>query len=57
MENLTTALATLFSFLFDQLTYVANFFISNTLGQVILGIALFCLGFNIVTSFLGIFKK
>lgn len=57
MSDFVSALSTLFSFLFDQLSYVANFFTSNLLGQIILGVTLFYLAFGIITSFLGIFKK
>lgn len=41
MSDLITALTTLFTFLFNQLGTFASFFITNTLGVVILGLIIF----------------
>ena len=46
MSNFTSALGDLFDFLFDQLSNFADFFTTNTLGMIILGIVLF----SIITS-------
>lgn len=41
MSDLMSAFSTLFTFLFEQLGSFANFFVSNTLGVVILGMVVF----------------
>lgn len=51
MSKLLEDIGALFSFLFDQLSNVANFFTSNLIGQIMLGVALFALIFNIGVSF------
>lgn len=48
MSDLLTALGSLFTFLFTQLGNFANFFTTNILGQIILGVILF----SIITSLL-----
>lgn len=48
MSDLITALTSLFSFLTTQLTNIANFFTTNVIGQIILGVALFSVAVNIV---------
>lgn len=41
MSDLLNAFSTLFSFLFNQLVNFANFFTTNTLGIIILGMVVF----------------
>lgn len=41
MSELVESLATIFGFLVQQMTSIATFFVTSTLGQVILGVALF----------------
>ena len=41
MSDLTSAFSVLFDFLFNQLGSFATFFVTNTLGVVILGIVVF----------------
>lgn len=48
MSDLISALNTLFTFLFTQLGNFANFFTTNVIGQIIVGIVLF----SIITSLL-----
>lgn len=43
MSELLSALGSLFTFLFSQMANFASFFVTNTLGQVILGTVLFTL--------------
>lgn len=43
MSDLITALTSLFSFLISVMGDVADFFVESTIGQLILGIALFSL--------------
>lgn len=43
MSDLLSALSSLFTFLFAQMGAFATFFVTNTLGQVILGTVLFTL--------------
>ena len=50
MSNFLDTMGTLFSFLFTQLTNVANFFTSNLIGQLILGVLLF----SFIVSVLGV---
>lgn len=49
MLDLLTALGSLFTFLFTQMGNFANFFITNILGQVILG----CIVFSLIISLLA----
>lgn len=48
MSNFLDALSSLFTFLFTQLGNFANFFTTNVLGQIILGLVLF----GVITSLL-----
>lgn len=41
MSDLINSLSLLFAFLFNQLGTFANFFVTNTLGNVILGLITF----------------
>lgn len=41
MSDLISALTSLFAFLFTQMTALSNFFTTNVLGQVILGMVVF----------------
>lgn len=41
MSDFTSAMGSLFTFLFTQFTACANFFITSVFGQVILGLVLF----------------
>lgn len=41
MSDLVASLATIFAFLVQQMTSIAAFFVTSTLGQVILAVALF----------------
>ena len=50
MSDLLTALGSLFTFLTTQLGNVATFFTTNTIGQIILGVALFSVVFNVVVA-------
>lgn len=43
MSDLLNNLSSLFTFMFTQMGNFANFFVNNTLGQVILGGVLFSL--------------
>lgn len=43
MSELLDALGSLFTFLFAQMGNFATFFVTNTLGQVVLGCVLFTL--------------
>ena len=49
MSDLITALSSLFTFLTTQMGTIANFFTTNVIGQIILGVALFSVVFNIIT--------
>lgn len=48
MSDFLSAIGSLFTFLFQQLGNFANFFTTNILGQIILGIVLF----GVITSLL-----
>lgn len=50
MADLLTALGSLFTFLFTQLGNFADFFTSNTLGQILLGLIVFSVISSIVMS-------
>lgn len=56
MSDFLNNLSALFTFLFTQLGNVANFFITNTLGIIILGVALFYLIFSIITLIIAKIK-
>ena len=43
MSDLVTAMTTLFTFLIAQMTSIATFFVTSTIGQVILAVSLFSL--------------
>lgn len=49
MSELLNALGTLFTFLFTQMGNFANFFVSNILGQIILGCVVFSLIITLLT--------
>ena len=51
MVSLLEDLGALFSFMLDQLSDIADFFTSNTIGQIILSVSLFAIIFNIGLSF------
>ena len=53
MASLITALTSLFSFLVSAMGDIADFFTSNLIGQVILGIGLFSVVINIVMIFVN----
>ena len=57
MSDLITALTSLFTFLFTQMGNLANFFTTNTLGQVILGIVVFSIVVNVVIKIFSHFNK
>ena len=57
MSALISALGDLFTFLSNQLTNIANFFTSSTIGMVILGIAIFGVVFEIVSTLLSKIHK
>ena len=48
MSDFLTAIGSLFTFLITQLGNVANFFTTTTIGQIILGVALFGIVANLV---------
>ena len=48
MSNLLNLLGDLFTFLMTQLGNMGNFFVNTTLGQVILGMSVFYVIFEIV---------
>ena len=50
MSEVITTLTILFSFLIDEITAIAEFFTTTTLGMLVLGIALFPVAFNVVFS-------
>lgn len=52
MSDLISLLGTLFTFLLNQLSSFANFFTSNTLGIVILGLTIFGLLVNLLVYIL-----
>lgn len=54
MSDFLNTMATLFGFLYTQLGNIASFFITNTLGQVILGIIVFSI---IVELIMKVFVK
>lgn len=54
MSDLLTAFGSLFTFLFTQMGNFANFFVSNTLGQIILGCVIFSL---IITLLMHVIHK
>lgn len=56
MADLITALGSLFTFLITQMGNIADFFTSNTIGQIILGIAVFYVVFNIVVIIINKLK-
>lgn len=53
MSNLIDALGSLFTFLTTQLGNIATFFTTNVIGQIILGVALFSVVFNIVVAIIN----
>ena len=53
MNDLITALTSLFTFLTTQMGNIATFFTTNTIGQIILGVALFSVVFNIVVAIIN----
>lgn len=54
MSDLLSALSSLFAFLFTQMGNFASFFVTNTLGQIILGCVLFSL---IITLLIHVVAK
>ena len=57
MSALLSALSDLFSFLITQMTNIANFFTTSTIGMVILGIAIFSVVFEVVSAILSKLHK
>lgn len=53
MTELITALTSLFTFLTTQMGNIATFFTTNLIGQIILGVAVFSLVFNIVLALIN----
>lgn len=53
MSNLIDLLSVFFSFIFEQLRNVANFFTSSTLGVIILSIVLIYVIVDVVMIFLN----
>lgn len=53
MSDLLTALGSLFTFLITQMGTIATFFTTNVIGQIILGVAIFYLVFNIVLTIIN----
>lgn len=53
MTDLITALTSLFTFLTTQMSNIATFFTTNVIGQIILGVALFSVVFNIVVAIIN----
>lgn len=56
MSDFITAITSLFTFLFNQLSAFANFFTSNVLGQIILGLVLFSVITGLLTYLLNRMK-
>ncbi len=56
MADLITALGSFFSFIITQMGNVADFFTTSTIGQIILGVGLFALVFNIVVAVINKLK-
>lgn len=50
MSDLISALGSLFTFLTTQLGNIADFFTESTIGQIILGIAIFGVVFNVIMA-------
>lgn len=53
MADLISALTALFTFLTTQMGNIATFFTTNLIGQIILGVAIFSLVFNIVLALIN----
>ena len=49
MSSLLTNLGLLFDFLLNQMGSLSAFFVSNTLGQIILGLVVFSVVFSFLT--------
>lgn len=48
MSELISVLGNFFSFIVTQMGNIADFFTTSTIGQVILGVGIFALVFNII---------
>lgn len=53
MSDLITMLNTFFSFILTQLGNIANFFTSNTLGIIILAVALLYIVVDVILTFIN----
>ena len=49
MSDFISAMSSLFTFVISQLSNIADFFVESTLGQIILGVALFSLIFTLIS--------
>ena len=56
MADFLTAMTALFTFLITQLGNIATFFVTNTLGQIILGISLFAVVFWFISLIISHIK-
>lgn len=56
MADLITALGSFFTFIISQMGNIADFFTTSTIGQIILGVGLFALVFNIVVAVINKLK-
>lgn len=52
MSDFVSAMGSLFTFLFAQLTNMADFFVESTIGQIIIGLLIFALLGSLVSAFL-----
>lgn len=57
MESLLSNLHSLFVFLFQELGNMAGFFVTNILGQVILGLIVFIIIVGVAVSFFSNFRR
>ena len=57
MADFLTAMTALFTFLITQLGNIATFFVTNTLGQIILGISLFAVVFWFISLIISHIKN
>lgn len=57
MSSFLSNIRTLFDFLFEILGDVADFFTSNTLGIIVLGLTIFVIVLDVVSIFLDKFRK
>ena len=55
MTDLLSSFGDLFSFILDSMSDIANFFTTNLIGQLILGVSLFSVAWVFLSSFIDKF--